>query len=72
MSLHTGFCKEHKNHGKMRLSKKFGITVLRGLFRFNGQAPTSLDEIKTWLKDPANAVQLNTIGRCYGQNQLIS
>jgi Leucine-rich repeat (LRR) protein len=30
-------------------------------FVFNGPAPTSLGEIKVWLKDPANAAQLNGV-----------
>jgi Leucine-rich repeat (LRR) protein len=30
-------------------------------FVFNGPAPTSPGEIKTWLKDPANAAQLNGV-----------
>jgi Leucine-rich repeat (LRR) protein len=30
-------------------------------FVFNGPAPTSLGEIKAWLKDPANAMQLNGV-----------
>jgi Leucine-rich repeat (LRR) protein len=34
---------------------------LRERFVFNGPAPTSLDEIKTWLQDPANAAQLNGV-----------
>jgi Leucine-rich repeat (LRR) protein len=34
---------------------------LRELFVFNEQSPTSLDEIKAWLKDPANAMQLSAV-----------
>jgi Leucine-rich repeat (LRR) protein len=34
---------------------------LARLFVFNGPAPTSPGEIKTWLKDPANAAQLNGV-----------
>jgi Leucine-rich repeat (LRR) protein len=34
---------------------------LRERFVFNGPAPTSLGEIKAWLKDPTNAAQLNGV-----------
>jgi Leucine-rich repeat (LRR) protein len=41
--------------------QKIWDSDLAGQFVFNGPAPTSPGEIKAWLKDPANAMQLNDI-----------
>jgi Leucine-rich repeat (LRR) protein len=41
--------------------KKIWNLRLARLFVFHGPAPTSPDQIKAWLKDPANAAQLNGV-----------
>jgi Leucine-rich repeat (LRR) protein len=44
------------------LQKIWDLCLIPQLLLFNhGPMPTSLDEIKAWMKDPANAAQLNSI-----------
>jgi Leucine-rich repeat (LRR) protein len=43
------------------LQKIWDLHLKPQLFLFQGPMPASLDEIKAWMKDPANAIHLNTV-----------